>query len=67
METIIKQLKALVSSSDQIVAAKAITDAFPQLSVKASINVCKDIQDFIDGKMSESELKYYLNQAGLTA
>lgn len=67
MENIIKQLKALVSSSDAATADNAISEAFPKLSTKAASNVRKDVQDYIDGSMSESELTHYLNQAGVTA
>lgn len=65
METIIKQLKALVETTDAATVDKTIADAFPKLSVKSAANVRKDVQDFIDGKMSESELSYYLNDYGL--
>lgn len=62
----IENIMAIISettTADE--AAKAISDAHPKLSKKASENVVKDLQDFREQKISLSELDHYLQEAGL--
>lgn len=65
MEKTIKTLRSLVSSAPASQADQNIAEHFPQLSVKAASNVRKDVQDFINGKTTESELTHWLSVAGL--
>lgn len=67
MKNVIKTLQQIVSSSDAKTAENNISDTFKQISPREAVNVRKDVQDFIDGKMQESELTHYLNTHGIAA
>lgn len=65
MEQTIRTLCNIVAGSSEKDADSAISKAFPKISSISAINVRKDIQDFLDKEMSESELRYYLSEAGI--
>lgn len=65
MEKIIVTLRKIVSSAPATEADKAIAEAFPKISTTSASRVRKDVQDFLNGEMSESELRYYLADYGL--
>ena len=67
MKNVIKTLQQIVSSADAKTAEHTISDTFKQISPREAVNVRKDVQDFIDGKMQEPELTHYLNTHGIAA
>ena len=48
-------------------AVKVLTSAYKQLSSTEAKNTVQDVLDFNSKKMVESELKYRLEERGLTA
>lgn len=61
----IKDLIVNVKTKEE--AVSVIADAFKHISSATAKTIVLDIQDFIGGTMSESELSYRLDQAGITA
>lgn len=62
--TTIQTLKSIVSSQTTALAEKAISEQF-NVGKTASVSIRKDIQDVIDGKMSEAEAKHYISEYGV--
>lgn len=66
MSKLVKHTMELIASAKTTDdAVKIISNANKQLSDKEAINVVKDLQDFIDGNMTISELEYWLKSRGL--
>ncbi len=66
MSKLVKHTMELVSNAKTTDdAVKIISNANKQLSENEAVNVVKDLQDFIDGNMTLSELEHWLKSRGL--
>lgn len=62
--TTIQTLKSIVSSQTTVLAEKAISEQF-NVGKTAAVSIRKDIQEVIDGTMSEAEAKHYISECGV--
>lgn len=66
MSTLVKETIALIAdvkTSEE--AINVISKKYKKLSKKEAVNVVKDLQDFLDGKMKIKELDHWLKSRGL--
>lgn len=66
MHNTIPTLVNIVKNAESEAAADAtIADQFQKLSKRAAKNVRQDVQDYIEDKMTESQLSYHLAEFGI--
>ncbi len=66
MSTLVKETIALIAdvkTSEE--AINVISKKHKKLSKQEAVNVVKDLQDFMDGNMTISELDHWLKSRGL--
>jgi hypothetical protein len=68
MSTLVQSVTGLLQGTQSMAeAVQVLTTNFPQLSPKEAENTVKDVLDYANKEMQESELEHWLKSRGLSA
>lgn len=65
MKKVIAELLVIVKNAkNEKAAAQSISHVLKKVSPTSALNIVRDVQDFIDEKITETELSLFLKQSG---